>query len=137
MVSAAVKQHIKTNKYAPKPADIRELLYLAIVPEESPAEEAWDIARHCWKYELSPDGQITDGDLKAYEKLPGKVKQILTLADMKSFARSSSDQIVSYEKPRFIKRYNELKEQQKAQAISSSKPMTEIGLDLKALEGKG
>jgi hypothetical protein len=135
MVADALKKHIQTSKFSPKPADLREIMYGSLVNAES-AETAWDTARRFWQ-SIWPDDYSQELKDRYNSELPEKVRQIISLDEMRNICKSSATDVTSYEKPRFLKRYRELQDQQKREAISSNRSMLEIAQDMaKAIEAK-
>lgn len=123
MVSKALQQHIRTSKFPPKIADLVELMHKETVPAMS-AEEAWEEVR-CAYMSLWSETDYGDAE-RAWKKLPDLVRKICTPYDLIDWAfRFNSVNVKQFEKPRFIKAYENIQIQEKQKAIAS-KPITAI-----------
>lgn len=123
MVSKALQQHIRTSKFPPKIADIVELMHKEAVPAMS-AEEAWEEVRGAY---MSLWSETDYGDAeRAWRCLPDLVRKICTPNDLIDWAfRLTSANVHQFEKPRFMKAYENVQIQEKHKAIAS-KPITAI-----------
>lgn len=126
LVLPATKAVLQKSRFAPKPADIRQEMYLQQNAEtEMSAERAFEIARNAWR--SFPAGNV-DEALPIYNALPDEIRQVYSVVDMYDLGfHTSVDQIESFEKPRFVKAYNTILERRKQEAIAGYiKPAAEI-----------
>ena len=123
MVSKALQQHIRTSKYPPKIADLVELMHKESVPSMS-AEEAWEEVRSAY---MSLWSETDYGEAyRAWSGLSDLVRKICTPNDLIDWAfRLTSANVHQFEKPRFMKAYENVQIQEKQKAIAS-KPITAI-----------
>lgn len=126
-VLEATKKCLQKSHFSPKPADIREQMYQVAVGENCiDAETAWNLAREFWR---NLPSQRPEEFYDEWLKLPEEIRAIYKPADMVELAyHMTTEYINAYEKPRFLKAYEQKKTEKKKVAIAS--PMLNfIGYD--------
>lgn len=117
MVSKALYQYLRTGHFAPKPADLAELMYQGSVPSMT-AEAAWETVRGAYM-SLWSETDYGDAD-RAWRGLPNLCRKICTPQDLIDWAfHVTSSEIKKYEKPRFMKTFESVQIQETQKAIGN------------------
>lgn len=128
LVLQAVNKHILTNKYAPTPKEIKDILFDMIAPKGMSAEEAFVLLRESYR-------RIGWGK-QMYEELPQEIKDVYTYAEIEEIKQMQTDYINNFERNNFIKRYKEKQNLKKTQLITSGKSLEIAVQENKLLEDK-
>lgn len=112
LVQSAVFKAIQENKtsFVPPLGIIREYMKELAGIKAMDADEAWKLVRQVW----SNIGSDRPDEIRAeWEALPSAVKKIYTAADLVELAfHTTSHDIEAYEKPRFMKAYENIATQE-------------------------
>ena len=131
MVSKATREYLRIGKYPPKPADLLEIMHRNETNALS-AEEAWCEIRSAYM------GLYSDTDYayaeRAWKRLPKAAQKLVTPRDLIDYAfRCTSKEVNQFEKPRFIKAYENTQEQEKRQALGTQTVMQIAERDVKKI----
>ena len=119
LVQAAVRACVAENmtNFAPTIGEIRHKMLSLTGINSMDAEEAWKIARRFWSSIGSDNAVDIEEDWK---KLPEKIRKIYSPADMVELGfRTSSKDISTFEKPKFMKQWASMQDQEQQKALSS------------------
>lgn len=117
MVSKALYQYLRIGHFAPKPADLAELMYQGSVPSMT-AEAAWQEVRGAYM-SLWSETDYRDAE-RAWRELPDLIRKICTAQDLIDWAfHVTSSEIKKYEKPRFMKAFEAVQVQETQKAIGT------------------
>lgn len=106
MVQAAAKLYVSQEKYAPKPADIREKIRELTAEREQTEMEAWNLVRKAihgasmenWSRELTADGPGCPSAVVHFRELPEHLQLIVgspeQLADWEKLDSKQLDTVV-------------------------------------------
>ncbi len=117
LVRAALRKCVEENttNFAPTIGQIRNKMLDMVQIKEMDAEEAWNIARGFWSSIPSDNAWEIEAD---WNKLPKAIKRIYSPADMVELGfRTSSKDVTTYEKPRFMKQWASVQEQERSKAL--------------------
>lgn len=131
MVSRALQEYLRVGKYPPKPADLLEIMHRNETNAQS-AEEAWCEIRSAYMG-LYSDTDYADAE-RAWKRLPKAAQKLVTPRDLIDYAfRCTSKEVNQFEKPRFIKAYENTQEQEKKQALGTHTVMQIADRDVKKI----
>lgn len=116
-VSGALIRLMRTSEYRPTPAAIRKEMYNRENSDKPDANEAWEIARKCWKALEDDSAQEAE---RLYATLPKDVQRALGSANtLTEYGfRMTTTELEQYEKPRFLKAYDTVLEQNRNDSLA-------------------
>lgn len=128
LVKAAVRACVSDNdtNFAPPIGQIRAKMKELAGVGGNTAEEAFNTARAFWC-----SGAVTGDYMEAereWKKLPEEIRRIYTPADMIELAKMTTHEILSFEKPKFMKQYEEIR-QQKLSLDLQTKSITQLAYE--------
>lgn len=123
-----------TSSFAPNIGQIRQkMVALAQIPMMD-ADSAWETARRFWSTISSEDVRDIH---EQWEKLPEQIRRIYSDSDMVELGfHTSSHDIETFEKPRFMKAWSNY-ESQYQRSLIESKSITAIATEQKLMIGEG
>jgi hypothetical protein len=128
LVKAAVRACVSDNdtNFAPPIGQIRAKMKELAGVGGTTAEQAWETARSFWSNIGSDNAWEIEEE---WRQLPEEIRRIYTPADMVELGfHTSSRDITTFEKPKFMKRYEEIR-QQKLSLDLQTKSITQLAYE--------
>ena len=128
LVQAAIRACVANNStnFAPTIGEIRQKMQELAGVGGTTAEQAWETARSFWSNIGSDNAWEIEEE---WRQLPEEIRRIYTPADMVELGfHTSSRDITTFEKPKFMKRYEEIR-QQKLSLDLQTKSITQLAYE--------
>ena len=134
MVLQATRYCLRNSKYPPKPADIVDAMAAKVAPKMDP-DQVWKEIRGAYMSLYSETDYAHAEQL--HKELPELIRRVITPHDLIDYAfHMTSTDLNNFEKPRVLKAYAALEEQQ-AKKLIAENPLNQIASQkVKALEDK-